>query len=413
MKEEKAASGDPRNEWAELQGKVILVVDDEPLNLKMMQALLTREGCQVLTAPNGLEALILAEKKPDLILLDIMMPEQDGLETCRQIKEKEHLRDIPIIFLSAYQDTETKTAGLRLGGVDFIAKPFQREELLARVRTHLTLRGHQERLKTYAEDLEKMVEQRTRQLVHADRLSTLGTLVAAVAHEINNPLQAVMGNTDLLLFDLETVKEKVERIVDERLHKELAECCRRFEGALKEIYEGCQRLTENIRQLKAYGKRGEEKDSVFPLLRSIEDALAIMHGRLKAGVTLHINVPDRIQVRGNPIQLSQVFINLIHNALDALEGRPGTIWISAGDDESSLWVEFRDSGPGIPPHLADKVFYPFFSTKGDKDGTGLGLFISRMIVERHGGRIALLADKGPGACFRITLPADGASREVV
>jgi C4-dicarboxylate-specific signal transduction histidine kinase len=391
-------------EWADLKGKVILVVDDEPLNLKMMQALLSREGCQVLSARSGREALTLAEQRPDLILLDIMMPELNGLDTCRLLKEKEDLRDIPIVFLSALHDTETKTEGLRLGGVDFIAKPFQREELLARVRNHLTLKEQKERLKAYTQKLEHMVEQRTRQLVHADRLSTLGTLVAVVAHEINNPLQAVMSHTDLLFLDLESVKEKAERIADGTLKKDLSEFCQSIEGALQEIQKGCRRLQKNIRQLKQFGKRGDEKPVVMSIKQPIEDALAIMQARLKSGVTLDLNLPDRLQVMGNPLQLSQVFINLIQNALDAMDGRQGRLDISAAAEGGLIRVDFKDSGPGIPPDLWGKVFHPFFTTKGEKEGTGLGLFISRLIVENHRGSLELIPHAEAGAWFRITLP---------
>jgi len=391
-------------EWADLKGKVILVVDDEPLNLKMMQALLSREGCQVLSARSGREALTLAEQRPDLILLDIMMPELNGLDTCRLLKEKEDLRDIPIVFLSALHDTETKTEGLRLGGVDFIAKPFQREELLARVRNHLTLKEQKERLKAYTQKLEHMVEQRTRQLVHADRLSTLGTLVAVVAHEINNPLQAVMSHTDLLFLDLESVKEKAERIADGTLKKDLSEFCQSIEGALQEIQKGCRRLQKNIRQLKQFGKRGDEKPVVMSIKQPIEDALAIMQARLKSGVTLDLNLPDRLQVMGNPLQLSQVFINLIQNALDAMDGRQGRLDISAAAEGGLIRVDFKDSGPGIPPDLWGKVFHPFFTTKGEKEGTGLGLFISRLIVENHRGSLELIPRAEAGAWFRITLP---------
>ncbi|MEW6186410.1 MAG: response regulator [Thermodesulfobacteriota bacterium] len=388
-----------------LQNKVILVVDDEPLNLKMMKALLAREGCLVLTAQSGKEALVLSEGKPDLILLDIMMPEQNGFETCRLLKEKEGLKDIPIIFLSAFQDSETKIAGLRLGGVDFITKPFQREELLARVRVQLTLKEQREKLREYAANLEEMVDQRTRQLVHVDRLTTLGTLVAAVVHEVNNPLQSIMGNTELTLLELEEMKNMAARAVGKEARAMFLDFRDKFEGPVGEIDKGCKRLLANITYLKNFGKRENGKKGLFLIEKPIDDALAVLQAKLKSPVALEIKIPEDLELEGNRLQLSQIFINLIHNALDALDGGPGRISITAvSEAPDRIIIDVRDSGPGIPPEFSEKIFKPFFSTKNDLEGTGLGLFICRMIAESHQGRIESLPHEGSGAWFRITLP---------
>jgi signal transduction histidine kinase len=394
--------------WEEnfsLQNKVILVVDDEPLNLKMMKALLAREGCLVLTAQSGQEALLLAEGKPDLILLDVMMPEQNGFETCRLLKEKEGIKDIPVIFLSAFQDSDTKIAGLRLGGVDYITKPFQREELLARVRIHLTLKEQKEKLREYAEHLEEMVEQRTRQLVHVDRLSTLGTLVAAVAHEVNNPLQAIMGNTELVLIELADMKNRVSGAVGKEARILFSDLRQKFEGSLEEIDKGCKRLLANITYLKNFGKRENGKKVLLPVKKPLDDALAVLQAKIKSPVALEIMIPEDLELEGNRLQLSQIFINLIHNALEAFEGGPGRISVTAVPEAPDrIIVDVRDSGPGIPPELSEKIFKPFFSTKEESEGTGLGLFICRMITEGHQGRIEVVPSEGSGAWFRITLP---------
>jgi len=139
----------------------ILVVDDEPINIRVLHAYLARAGHQILEAQSGQEALEKAGQQPDLILLDVMMPGMDGLETCRQLKQQDATRNIPVIFLSALSDSEFKTKGLEAGGVDYVIKPFDSKELLARVHTHLTLRDQERQIREYADNLQAMVEERT------------------------------------------------------------------------------------------------------------------------------------------------------------------------------------------------------------------------------------------------------------
>ena len=138
-------------------GGTILIVDDEQLNLKLLKSCLSTSGFDILEATNGKEAIQEAEKKPDLILLDIMMPGMDGIETFRRLKAKEKTRNVPVIFLSAHTDTETKVRCLKIGGVDYISKPFAAQEVLARVKTHITLRQQGLTLKKYTKKLEQMV----------------------------------------------------------------------------------------------------------------------------------------------------------------------------------------------------------------------------------------------------------------
>ena len=385
--------------------QVILIVDDELLNLKLMEAMLDLEGYQVLEAGNGKEALIKAKENPDLILLDIMMPILDGFETCRLLKEDLTTKDIPIIFLSALQDSKSKLTGFNLGGVDYISKPFQREDLLARVRTHLTIREQGIRLREYADRLEEMVEERTRQLVHADRLATLGTLVAAVAHEFNNPLQAIIGNVELALLELDEYKQGLYDSSNEISQGFLSGRSDRVENGLREINRASQKLTEIINNLKNFGKKKTDMKENFYLRRPIQDALAIIRARIKTSTAVEVQVPADLMIQGNYQQFSQIFINLVHNAADALAGKEGKITISAESTKSrEVIIDVRDSGQGIPKNLCETIFDPFFTTKDESDGTGLGLFITRQIVEKYGGHIEAVPHDGPGGWFRIILP---------
>ena len=284
------------NEESPFQKKTILVVDDEPLNRKLVRGMLTADGYQVVEAPDGQVALELAQSGPDLILLDIMMPVLDGFETCRQLKDDPETRDIPVLFLSALPESETKVAGFRLGGLDYIGKPFDREELLARIRTHLTLREQELKLRQYAEHLGQMVEERTRQLIHADRLATLGTLVAALAHEVNNPLQGLLGNAELGQLNLNVVREILSRLPGETLEDRLWEGIAKLGNSLRDITHCGEQIAQLISQLKGYGRKGTEVRKIMDLIEPIRDAQYLMGRRLKTKGEVILNVPSGIKV---------------------------------------------------------------------------------------------------------------------
>jgi len=197
------------------KGKTILIVDDVRLNRKIIKTHLSALGYGFTEANDGREALEKAKEQPDLILMDVMMPGMDGVEACRKLKQDEATKDIPVIFLSAVDDIKTKIKGLEAGGVDYVNKPVEPQELLARVKTHLTLREQQVRITNYSKKLEQMVEERTCQLIHADRLATLGTFSAAVAHEINNPITYIMGNVELINLSWKQVRSILEKQTDE------------------------------------------------------------------------------------------------------------------------------------------------------------------------------------------------------
>jgi signal transduction histidine kinase len=384
--------------------ETILIVDDEPVSLKMLRAFLAAGNYEVRMATNGLDALAGAEEKPDLILLDIVMPGMDGFETCRRLKESEATRDIPVIFLSAQQDSKIRVTGLTLGGVDYISKPFDAPELLARVKTHLTLRRQELELTGYAKKLEQMVEERTQQLIHADRLAALGTFSAAVAHEINNPLTHIGGNLDFLKIFCDLAVPIVERHAREDQTGKLGHLLPNVAKYHDNIVKSNRRISQFVNSLRDYARKGGVEKLPCRLLDPIDDALGLLGHRLKHGVSVEVNVPAGLQILCDRMKMSQVFVNLFNNATDSMSDCRGEIHVHAATVDDRILVELKDSGPGIPEALSKTVFDPFFTTKGEAQGTGLGLFIVQGIVEEHRGSIHLAPFDGSGAEFHIELP---------
>jgi signal transduction histidine kinase len=382
----------------------ILIVDDVPINLKVLRAHLEPSGYHVLEAGSGQEALVQAENQPDLILLDIMMPGMDGMETCQKLKANKATSEIPVIFLSALTDPESRTGALAIGGVDFIIKPFDEEELIARVKIHLTLRYQKIQLKKYAAELEQMVEDRTRQLVHADRLATLGTFSAGMAHEINNPNTFIAGNVQVLQLFWKTAKPILKNHAHEDKTGRLKKLVDEIHHVFDDMLEGSRRISTIVNSLKTYARQGSMMKENIKLAAIIDDALKLLQHRLKKGISINKTVPEDFFVFCDFQSLSQVFVNLLNNSIDALDEKPGMIEIIARQYNKQIIIQINDTGSGISDRFADKIFDPFFTTKGKARGTGLGLSIVKGIIEKHEGTIALRKTQNTGASFVISLP---------
>ncbi len=385
--------------------RTLLVVDDEPLNVKLLRARFSHVGYTVLEAMSGEEALRKAESQPDLILLDVMMPGMNGFQTCGRLKENPRTSNIPIIFISAVNDPIIKVNGLELGGVDYVTKPFDTAELLTRVRTHLRLRDQERELTDYATRLEQMVEERTKQLVHADRLATLGTLAAAVVHEINSPLTYIGGSVELLKTLIDFAKPSLQRPSVQSEAEGMPEWLRKIDSAFERIFEGLTRVNRIVANLRTYSSGGNADREPSRLLDAVEDAVRLLGHRIRAGVEVKISVPEDLWTPCDRQRMTQVFVNLFSNAIDAMGGAGGVIRILATRHaDERIEIRVSDTGPGIPSEIAQSVFEPFTTTKPRDRGTGLGLFIVREIIEKSGGSITLAPSDG-GADFRLSLPA--------
>ncbi|MFB2939494.1 response regulator [Aerosakkonemataceae cyanobacterium BLCC-F154] len=447
-----------------LAKNTILIVDDNPTNLGVIFNVLDEAGLEVLVAQDGESALQKVEYvTPDLILLDIMMPGIDGFETCSRLKSNPSTSDIPVIFMTALGNTEQKVKGLSLGAVDYITKPFQKEEVLARIKVQLDLRNLTQSLanknqllqekiaeKTALEntlqllnqELEKRVEERTfelqqtqLQLIQSEKMSTLGQLVAGVAHEINNPVSFIQGNLthaesyiqDLLSVlqlyqenfpspgkDILTLLEEVElEYVIEDLPK-----------LISSMKVGVERIRQISVSLRTFSRADSTTKVAANIHEGIDSALLILKHRLKA--TEKRPQIEVVKNYGNlPLvpcylgQLNQVFINIIANAIDALEEacvqrtaeelkeNPCQIAIvtEISKNQNQAIIRIKDNGLGMTEEVQSKVFDYLFTTKVAEKGTGLGLSISyQIVVEKHGGRLSCFSESGVGTEFTIEIP---------
>lgn len=423
----------------------ILIVDDNPTNLSVLAQTLKSAGMNVRIETDGESALEQLEDDsdyPELILLDVEMPGINGFETCRRIKANPKTQEIPIIFMTALSDTESKVKGLSLGAVDYITKPFEGKEVLARVRVHLQIRALTRNQKQWNEQLEQRVAERTAelqqaqvQLVQKEKLATLGELVAGVAHEINNPISCIAGNIPIVheyVKDLiKTIKiyQKQSLLASTEIEEILQEIDLEFtiEDLLK-IVESIHLSTDRIKEISVSLRNFSRLDTNSTVLANIHDGLdstlVILRHRLKpVGNRPAIKV---IKEYGNipefqcyPGLLNQAFMNLLANAIDALEDdKPRLMNGEKSGNQTSpmirintevagdrVIIRIADNGGGMSEEVQQQLFKPLFTTKPLGKGTGLGLSIVRQVVEeKHQGKLSFVSESGKGCEFAIALP---------
>jgi len=360
----------------------ILLVDDNPVNLRLLSDILGAEGYAVRAAADGPLALkAVASRAPDLILLDINMPGMDGIEVCERLKEEEAWRAIPVIFISALNDTADKLRGFSAGGVDYITKPFAAEEVLARVRTHLALRDLQLRL-------ERRVAERTESLLRANR--QLAEYAEVAAHQLHEPLRMIASYAQLLE---QRYRGKLDVDADE------------FIGYLMSGAARMQRLLDDLLRYSSIGQPGTGEMAPVACEPLVEEVVAALAPRIQAtaGVVEHGPLPV---VSGVRTELLQLFTQLIDNALSFHSERPPRVFLSARPEGSEWRFSVQDLGIGIDPRYQERIFRLFtrLPSPRAREGTGIGLALCKKILEHHGGRIWVESTPGQGATFHFTLP---------
>jgi signal transduction histidine kinase len=355
----------------------LLVVDDLPDNVKLLMNFLNLQGFKVLVARDGLDGLEIAQyAKPDLILLDVMMPGMDGFEVCERLKSQAETRDIPIIFMTALTDTVDKIKGFELGAADYITKPIQHEEVLARVKTHLKLRRLQAELQAHNLELEQ-------------RNQELDAFAHTVAHDLKNPLNVMLASTSML-FDLAQGESQAH----------LAEGLELAVQAGKKM----QNIIEALLLLAGVSKRGSPR---LETLNMGEIVRQVLRERIApGGEEAHIEVPETWPAAlGYAPWVEEIWANYLSNGIK-YGGQPPCLQlgVAAEDDGWRFWV--RDNGPGLSADAQAKLFTPFTRLHKDRaEGHGLGLCIVRQIAEKLGGRAGVDSQPGAGSTFYFSLPA--------
>lgn len=374
------------------EGKRVLLVDDDTDLRTSLSDLLHNDGFRVWSAANGQEALthLRGSSPPDIILLDLMMPVKDGWEFRIEQKQDPAISSIPVLAMSA--DDTAKAAAIDADY--YLKKPFEYPVLL--------------------DVLHRIIE--TKRLAHLDRMASLGTLAAGIAHEINNPLTYVIANLQLL-------EEELPRVFQDSLahrHKasgtqsaeHLAGTINRLSelGArLRDALEGAERIRSIVLHVKTFSRAGDEHRVLVDVRSVLDSSIKVVWNEIRQRARLAKEYGHTPLVHANPGQLGQVFLNLLLNAAHAIrEDDPNQNLIRVSTFTSGtgqVVVQVSDSGAGIPSDIRHRIFDPFFTTKPLGVGTGLGLSICHGIVRSLDGTISVDSEVGKGSTFRVVLPA--------
>jgi len=367
----------------------VLVVDDQPINVQLLKRKLEREGIRITAAYTGLEALEFVQKeKPDLILLDVMMPDMDGIEVCQRLQASEETRGIPVIFITARTNKESKLEGLNVGAVDYITKPIDLDETLARVQTQLRF-----------VQINRQVVELTRRLEESRKAATIGAVTQGIAHNLNNLLGVVIGYLDLVkaYYDKpEQVRKNVQHVED-----------------------AVGRIVSIIKQLSTLVVRSRPPFIKAGLQRLLEGGVTRFHHdyRLTAPVTIDNPLGD-LMIDTNYEIVEEVLAKVLINAWESYPNRitdprpvsMHTQIVEKPDEGKFVEIRIVDHGRGLDADIRDKIFEPFVSTKNTV-GVGMGLTVARHALRNLGGEVTMIDTPGRGATAVLLHPLERANRK--
>lgn len=427
---------------------LILIVENNAIDARILLDVLEAAGYRTLATKSGEDAIAkLTEVVPDLILLAVMLPGIDGFEMCDRIQSNPTTQEVPIIFITARSDAEDKVKGLNLGAVDYITKPFQPAEVLARVQLHLKLRQQTQQLKHLNDQLEQRVSERTNQLsrsltdlqavqlqlIQQEKMSTLGQLVAGIGHEINNPLNSITGNlahAEQYVQDLLShlrlyhryYPDPVAEIVQDAEEIDFSFLATDLLQLLTTMQLAADRIAHISRSLRTFSRSDSENTIELQIQDGLDSTLLLLQHRLKANsyrpaIQILRDYAELPPISCYPGQLNQVFMNLLANAIDAIEesnrgrsyaeivARPNQIRVITELKSDTVTIRIRDNGTGMSQTVQQEMLKPSFTTKPIGKGTGLGLAIAyQIIVEKHQGSLICNSAPGEGTEFTIELP---------
>jgi two-component system NtrC family sensor kinase len=366
----------------------LLLVDDETDFRNTLAKRLLKRGLHSIHAPDGETCLAMLAKQPvDVVVMDVMMPGINGIDALLKIKKLYH--ETEVILLTGNANTQDGVEGIKSGAFDYLTKPVEFEHLFGKI-VQAYDKIISDREQKAAKEYRTRIEQ---QMVATERLAALGTLAAGVAHEINNPLAIINESAGYL----RTVLQK----------KDLAEIPYRafFDKALEKIETSVKRARTITHQLLADVGKNEQVLAEIDMQALLSETVQLIRrdaGSKGIRANLEADWSQRT-LWADPNQIRQVLINLLNNAIHATD-KDGEITVRLQWTDTGASIDIIDSGTGIPKENLDRIFEPFFSTKAPGKGTGLGLFVSRDIVEKFGGKLTVESQLGEGTCFSLYIP---------
>lgn len=421
----------------------ILIVEDDFISRNLLKKMLAAMGHVAVEAENGIQAWKLLKAKPlKIVISDWIMPEMDGIELCRKIRNASFKNYVYIIMLTVRDGKTDLIDVFDAGADDYIPKPFDPEELRARVTTGVRIVHLEEKYLETSSQLEtknqklakalRRLEEAKAQMFQSEKMASIGQLAAGVAHEINNPTGYVSSNLKTLSEYREDILELIKRYQDlisklesseaekpftESIHQEI-DALKRFEkdidvaflmqditDLIADCREGTERIKKIIIDLKDFAHPGEDKMQSTDINKGLLSTLNVVNNEIKYKATVHKEFGDLPAVQCVLQELNQVFMNILVNAAQAIEEK-GDIYITTRAVDQNVVVTISDTGCGIPEEHLTKIFDPFFTTKEVGKGTGLGMNIAYNIVQKHSGTLEVESEIGKGTTFTLTLPAE-------
>lgn len=405
----------------------ILIIDDERVFLISMAAFLRDKGFKIHKASDGIQGLKLAQEiLPDIIITDWDLPHLSGIEIIKELQTHSSTKDIPVIVSSGILITvKDLEMAFQAGAIDFVRKPIEKVELLARINSAIRLFESSKQLKKEKQQLEFVNAELKRlqnKLVHKEKMNSISQLTSGVAHEINNPLNFVLGGAEainLIVSDLQEVLLRLVGVNAEHLStEEIALELIKIQEELEEnkTFEELSLLATDVKEGGQRIMRIVHGLSAFAQIESTGVVLGNIHEGLNATLMLLTNqYQERIKVEkifdskisqfeADHGALNQVFLNILTNAIQAIKNK-GHIRIQTKQlDNNRLQIEFTDSGKGMPEYMVEKIFLPYFSIDDAQKGYGIGLSVSHNIISEHGGTITCTSKEENGTTFTIELP---------
>lgn len=407
------------NEDLSLENIKILIVDDEIINRKILQNSILNlfKGISIFEASTGDEALnILKNEKIDILFLDIIMPGMDGFKLLDELKKNGLFNDLIVVVISALEDSKSVIKAFNEGVFDYIVKPMEpnilNSILPVKIKNLLIYKKNNEYLKSLNLKIESQIKSKMADLIHSDRLISMGIMTTSILHEINTPLTYVKGNIDLFNnYFFNFIEQFINFIVSSCKLEESA--LNNFKYKNMNIYEnidkikeivnnsqiGINKIIEIIQNFRAFAKKDEEKMFYYDINDLIDSVILLVKKTIESKAKLEFIKGNVDKIKINKAHFEQIIVNILLNAYQAIEDN-GIISIKTYKENDSNVIEIKDNGKGMDKDTLNRIFEPFFSTKGD-EGTGLGLYITYTLVRNYGGNIIVNSEPLKGTNIKI------------